>query len=83
MEHANCHHLLESLSGYVDQDLGQDLCAEIERHLENCENCQIVINTLRKTIELYHETIPDPQTPEEVRRRLFMRLELDDLLKNP
>jgi hypothetical protein len=81
MEHETCHHLLDSLSGYVDHDLSQDLCAEIERHLEDCENCRIVINTLRKTIDLYHETTPDPEIPLDIRQRLFARLKLDDFSK--
>jgi predicted anti-sigma-YlaC factor YlaD len=81
MDHETCHHLLDSLSGYMDQDLSQELCAEIERHLAGCENCRVVIDTLRKTIDLYHETVPEAQVPEDVRRRLYARLELDDYLR--
>lgn len=82
MKHENCHHLLNSLSGYVDHDLSPELCAEIERHLADCENCRIVINTLRKTIELYHDTAPDPGLSDDVRQRLFARLELDDFTQS-
>jgi anti-sigma factor RsiW len=82
MDHETCHHLLNSLSDYVDQDLSQELCAEIERHLAGCENCQVVINTLRKTIDLYHETAPEAHVPDDIRQRLYMRLELSDYLKN-
>jgi anti-sigma factor RsiW len=81
MDHETCHHLLSSLSSYVDQDLGPELCAEIERHLAGCENCRVVINTLRKTIDLYHVTAPDTEMPDSVRRRLYAGLELDDFLK--
>jgi hypothetical protein len=83
MDHGTCHHLLDSLSGYVDHDLSQELCSEIERHLADCVNCRIVIDTLRKTIDLYHETIPDPLLPNDIRQRLFARLELDDFTKKP
>ena len=55
---------------------------EIERHLQGCENCRIVIDTLRMTVELYHESPPPDQVPEDVRQRLYMRLELDEYLKN-
>jgi anti-sigma factor (TIGR02949 family) len=82
VDHETCHHLLDSLSDFVDQDLSQELCAEIERHLAGCENCRVVIDTLRKTIELYQETAPEAQAPEDVRRRLYMRLELHDYLKH-
>jgi predicted anti-sigma-YlaC factor YlaD len=80
-EHANCHHLLDSLSGYVDNELSDELCAEIHRHLAGCENCRVVIDTLRKTIDLYHVSTPKPEVPEDVRLRLYHRLELDEFLK--
>ena len=76
-----CHSLLDSLSDYVNGELGETLCAEIERHLAGCENCRIVVDTLKKTIYLYHATASPPEVPEEVRDRLFRRLELDEFLE--
>jgi len=80
MAHENCKHLLGSLSDYVDGDLGEEICAEIERHLSGCENCRVVVDSLKKTVYLYHATAGDAQIPEGVRNRLFQRLELKDLL---
>jgi predicted anti-sigma-YlaC factor YlaD len=81
MEHHCCRHLLSSLSGYIDHDLSQELCDEIERHLAGCENCRIVIDTLRRTMELYHDNSTPATLAEDVRQRLYMRLELEDYLK--
>ena len=53
MDEHTCRHLLGSLSDYVDGEACADLCAEIERHLENCENCRIMVDSLRKTVLLY------------------------------
>ncbi len=81
IDREQCHHLLEFLSEYVDGSVSDEICQEIERHMEGCENCRIVIDSLRKTIYLYHETaVTQPQVPEDVRRRLYRRLNLDDLL---
>lgn len=80
MDRERCHQLLESLSEYVNGSLEEALCAEIERHLAECENCRIVVDTLNKTIYLYHESASQVSVPDEVRRRLFKRLNLDDLL---
>ncbi len=80
MDHENCRILLDSLSGYVDHELTDELCAEIERHMASCENCRIVVNTLRKTVELYHETAEDIHVPVDVRQRLYVRLNLDEFL---
>jgi predicted anti-sigma-YlaC factor YlaD len=81
MKPHECRHLLSSLSEYVDGELAGEICAEIERHLEDCENCRIVIDSLRKTIYLYRETAGDPEVPEDVRQRLYHCLDLDEFLE--
>ena len=76
----NCRYLLSSLSEYVDGDLSDALCQEIERHMADCEDCQIVINTLQKTVYMVHKTAESPDIPSDVRARLFKRLDLDEFL---
>jgi predicted anti-sigma-YlaC factor YlaD len=76
-----CKHLLGSLSEYIDGELQAELCAEIEEHLKGCENCRIVVNTLRKTVELYEQANSTAELPDAVRERLFLKLDLDDYLK--
>ncbi len=81
MDEHNCRHLLGSLSDYVDGEACAELCDEIERHLENCENCRIVVDSLRKTISLYQENAEASEMPAEVRQRLFHCLNLDEFLE--
>ena len=80
--HKDCEYLLGSLSEYVDGALGEELCQEIERHVADCDDCRIVIDTLEKTIYLYHAStaLEPPDMPEEVKTRLFKRLNLEDFL---
>jgi len=78
--HEECRKLLNSLSDYVDGDLQQELCDEIELHMKDCENCRIVIDTLSKTISLYQTSPESTVVPDEVRQRLFHRLDLDEFL---
>lgn len=77
----NCGALLESLSEYVDGVLGDALCKEIETHIADCDDCRIVVDTLKKTIYLYHETSVKARIPMDVRERLFHRLNLDDFIQ--
>ena len=79
--HQNCESLLGSLSEYIDGGLSPELCQEIEKHLEGCENCRVVLNTTRRTIDLVHAPAEKTDLPDEVRERLFKRLNLDDYLK--
>ncbi|MCL4559228.1 MAG: zf-HC2 domain-containing protein [Chloroflexi bacterium] len=76
-----CNALVASLSDYVDGTLDPSLCIELEQHLQSCQKCRIVVNTLRKTIELYHEPTSSEALPQDVRARLFLRLNLEDYLK--
>lgn len=76
----SCHELLNSLSDYVDGTLGEELCTELERHLSDCENCKIVIDTLKKTIYLYKVSAESPEIPDDILQRLYHRLDLDEFL---
>ncbi len=75
-----CKQLLGNLSEYIDGELQAELCAEIEEHLKDCDNCRVVIDTLRKTVELYEQVAEPAGLPEAVRERLFHKLELKDFL---
>jgi anti-sigma factor (TIGR02949 family) len=79
--HKNCRHLLNSLSDFVDGDLAEELCTEIQRHLDDCPDCHLVVDTLRKTIYLYRVSAEPPDVPAEVRERLFQCLDLEEFLE--
>ena len=79
MEEKNCKSLLDSLSDYVDGTAQEEICRKLEDHLSGCEDCRIMIDTLKKTIYLYHSNA-DPDLPGDVRERLYKRLDLIDFL---
>jgi predicted anti-sigma-YlaC factor YlaD len=81
MENKSCQQLLQSLSDYIDGTLDPCLCDILEQHLSGCENCQIVYNTTLKTIDLYHTAASHEALPGDVRKRLFLRLNLEDYLQ--
>ena len=78
-KHGECRELLKDLSDYVDGDLDETLCIEIEHHMAECDNCRVVVDTLRKTVLLYHALPPEPM-PWEVETRLLKCLELSEYL---
>jgi len=67
--------MLGSLSDYIDGELEAELCAEIEQHVAACVNCRIVVDTLKRTLTLYHDHGHEPM-PEDVRQRLLAALDL-------
>jgi predicted anti-sigma-YlaC factor YlaD len=78
---AKCKNLLGNLSDYIDGDLQSELCAQIEEHMKTCEDCRVVINTLKKTVELYEKCAEDVALPGAVKERLFAKLNLVDYSK--
>lgn len=84
MTSAHHHHglddrrkILEQLNEYADGELAPDLCRELEHHLAECPDCQVVYDTLTKTIILYRTLGETPgELPSDVEARLFRRLNL-------
>ena len=70
-----CQALLAELGDYIDGELEQTLCAEIEQHLAHCDDCRVLVDTTQKTITLYRRQTP-VELPEGALSRL--RRALDD-----
>jgi anti-sigma factor (TIGR02949 family) len=77
----DCRKLLGSLSEYVDGELDDELCNVLEQHLEHCQDCRIVVDTLKKTVYLYHKTAPAENLPSDIRNRLFKSLNIENHLE--
>ena len=78
MSHETCRSLLNQLSDYIDGELEESLCAEIEQHMAGCPDCRAVVNTLEKTVELYRTT-GRAKVPADVQTRLYKILKLDQI----
>lgn len=65
----NCQELLDSLADYLDADAQTELCRSIQSHLEACHDCQVYVDTVKKTIVLYHSDA-QLQVPVRVSRSL-------------
>lgn len=74
-----CKDFLQDLSLYIDLETSASLCDEIERHLSECADCEVVVDTLRRTISLYH-ALPQPEMPERLRARLYHTFNLEEYL---
>ena len=69
-----CKNIAVELSNYLDGELDSATMAEVQRHLERCEDCRLLVDTTRKTIQIYCNSEPIP-LPDDVRERLHKALE--------
>ena len=68
-----CEELLAMLNEYVDGGVDPGACEQFEKHLAGCNPCQVVVDTIRKTITLYKEGQPY-ELPVQFRDRLHSAL---------
>jgi predicted anti-sigma-YlaC factor YlaD len=72
-----CAQLQAQLPDYLDGETRAEVCRAIEAHLAECEDCRIVVDTLKKTITLYRAA-PRDAVPRDVHARLVRVLNLDE-----
>lgn len=48
----NCKDVVKLVSSYLDQDLDPDICKLIDTHTGGCKECDSMLDTLKKTVEL-------------------------------
>ena len=52
--------MFEKLSEYIDNELDEVTCKDIERHANDCIPCQVCLGTLKRTIEICKSMEPEP-----------------------
>jgi predicted anti-sigma-YlaC factor YlaD len=76
-----CDQLQAQLPDYLDGEARAEICRAIEAHLADCDDCRVVVDTMRKTITLYRNA-PREDVPQDVHTRLVRVLKLDDIVTN-
>jgi predicted anti-sigma-YlaC factor YlaD len=69
----NCKTLVVELEDYLDESLDPELRSTIELHLAKCKNCKLIVDTTKKTIQIYCNSEPAPLS-EDTRHRLHHAL---------
>ena len=67
--HRHCAEMFTKLSEYIDGELDQVTCAEIEKHAAKCVACFACLETLKRTVALC-KNIKDKPIPREFSRKL-------------
>jgi len=65
-----CLRILRALSAFIDDELSEDICQEIRRHLGACPNCEDFVASLRQTVFLCRHSPAPALSPTD---RALMR----------
>jgi hypothetical protein len=69
-----CKEFLQELNDYLDETVDVEIRRRIEAHITQCPNCFVILDTTKKTIQVYKGV--QPQTlPEDVQARLLKAVE--------
>jgi RNA polymerase sigma-70 factor (ECF subfamily) len=71
---ARCKAMFAELSNYLDEQLDDSLCEELQRHLKGCDPCEAFLSSLKVTVEQCrrsHAERPSRQKAVELRRKVL------------
>jgi RNA polymerase sigma-70 factor, ECF subfamily len=69
-----CKEMFAELSNYLDDELDDSLCEELEKHMDGCEPCKAFLSSLEKSIQqcrMAPNESPDPRVAARLRRELM------------
>ncbi|HUS08148.1 MAG TPA: zf-HC2 domain-containing protein [Bryobacteraceae bacterium] len=65
---------MNELNEFLDESVGPEVRKKLEAHVSECPNCWVIVDTTKKTLQVYKGM--EPQTiPEDVRTRLMDALQ--------
>ena len=69
-----CKDFLKELSDFLDDSLDPNIRAALNKHVEECPNCWVILDTTQRTIKVYKGL--EPQTiPPDIHTRLMTALQ--------
>jgi RNA polymerase sigma-70 factor (ECF subfamily) len=75
---ARCKEMLAELSDYLDEQLDDSLCQELEHHIEGCGPCQAFVVSLEATIDYCRKSggeCPPQRNASRFRKKLMQSYE--------
>ena len=69
-----CKEFLQELNDYLDEVSNVEVRNRIEAHITNCPNCFVILDTTKKTIQVYKGMQVEP-LPPDVEARLLKAVE--------
>ena len=69
-----CKQFLQELNDFLDPNTDPATKCHLEKHVTECPNCFVIVDTTKKTLQVYKGL--EPQTiPDSVKSRLLKALE--------
>jgi hypothetical protein len=77
-----CKQFLQELNDYLDPNTDAAMKLRLEAHVSECPNCFVIVDTTKKTLQVYKGVEPQA-IPEDVKDRLLRALERKVAARKP
>lgn len=65
-----CKDFLNELNEFLDESVDPEIRHKLQAHVNECPNCWVVLDTTKRTIQVYRGQDPQP-IPDEIHERLM------------
>ena len=69
-----CKDFLNELNEFLDDSVDPEIRHKLQEHVNECPNCWVVLDTTKRTIQVYRGQEPQP-IPPEIHERLINALQ--------
>lgn len=66
-----CKDFLNELTDYLDETVGPEIKHKLEQHVNECPNCWVVLDTTKKTIQVF-KGHTEQEIPTDIHDRLLI-----------
>jgi predicted anti-sigma-YlaC factor YlaD len=75
-DHKHCLEMFKKLSEYLDNELDEITCKNIEHHVKECFSCFVCLQTLKRTVDLCKqaENKPVPRAFSEKLKEIIQNM---------
>ncbi len=68
--------ILKQLQEQLSLDIDAPLIMDVARHLDECPDCRVYVDSVQQTVKIYRVTEQDRSIPVGISNRLFKVLKL-------
>ena len=76
MKHAHTIEEMNLICQQFGEDIDSEICEEVKKSLENCPECRIHFDSIKKVVNIYKSHEQDSDIPNNLSNRLIKSLNL-------
>lgn len=76
MKHAHTIEEMKLICQQFGEDIDSEICEEVKKSLENCPECRIHFDSIKKVVNIYKSHEQDSDIPNNLSNRIIKSLNL-------